>query len=431
MSGFRSGAIADWAEGHLATGGQVLSDGLAWFSFNRRFSRVAMIQGGAHALCCCTPCKERDLRVAELDRESRSALTQRCSPGASSRRRPRRLEFFVVVVVGAWALALLAVGGSTGRAGETDAIRPLAAQERQGLDGEQRRVRLQSLSAVRADPEAWIGRYLERITTVRAASGQVLVAGTTDLAEAMRRGPLMISADEAKELFPSFAADNRSRSRHSASVHEASLLLTDLLWQRALAQPLNPPRTLVLFAGGGVASGKTSALQHSEAVRNLMATTQIVRDSTMSNRRRAQIRIDQVLATGRSVQMIYVFTPIEQSVRWLVDRGMRAGRAVSAAATARSHWDSQQTVLALADHYQGNPAVRIGLLVHAKGADGRLQSIEDLRVLRLAVDRRFPDEASLHRYVAELIQRELQARHRDADPADPSPELEDSLLVVD
>ena len=322
-------------------------------------------------------------------------------------------------------------GGTTGKTAESDTNRPTAAQERQGLNGEQRRVRLQSLAAVRADPEAWIGRYLARITMVRDGSGQVVVAGTTDLAEAMRRGPLTISADEAKELFPAFAANNRSRSQHSASVHEASLLLTDQLWRRALAQPANPPRTLVLFSGGGVASGKTHALRHSGAVRQLMATTQIVQDSTMANRRRARSRIDQALATGRPVQVIYVFTPIEQSVRWLVDRGMRAGRAVSAAATARSHWDSQATVLALAEHYRGNPAVRFALLVNGIGGDGRLRSIEDLRVLRLAAERRFPDQASLRRYVATLVQRELQTRHRDIDPADPSPELEHSLLVVE
>ncbi|MFM7653502.1 MAG: zeta toxin family protein [Vulcanococcus sp.] len=361
--------------------------------------------------------------------------------------RSLRRHRLVLLLVGAWALAVQAgtihaaplpprpaagAGGGTAiLTDKTDPNRPLEAQEQRGLNGEQRRVQLQSLAAVRADPEAWIGRYLERITTVRAASGAVVRAGTRDLAEAMRRGPLTISADEAKELFPAFATDNRSRSQHSASVHGASLLLTDRLWQRALAQPLNPERTLVLFSGGGVASGKTYALRNSEAVRQLMASTQIVQDSTMANRRRAQSRIDQALATGRPVQLIYVFTPIEQSVRWLVDRGMRAGRAVSAAATARSHWDSQETVLALADHYRGHPAVRIGLLVNAIGGDGRLRSIEDLRVLRLAADRRFPDQASLQRHVAALIQRELQARRRDADPADPSPELEHSLLVVE
>ena len=47
--------------------------------------------------------------------------------------------------------------------------------------------------------------------------------------------------------------------RQSASVEAAALLLTDLLWQRVLAQPLRPDRNLVLFTGGGIASGRTSA----------------------------------------------------------------------------------------------------------------------------------------------------------------------------
>ena len=35
------------------------------FRFNRRFSMVAMTDRIAHAFCCCMPCTERDLRVAE------------------------------------------------------------------------------------------------------------------------------------------------------------------------------------------------------------------------------------------------------------------------------------------------------------------------------------------------------------------------------
>jgi hypothetical protein len=127
VSGFSSEAIADWAKHHLAAGSQVLSDGLAcfravttagcsheanvtggkhpsdlpqfrWintllgnlktsfngtfhafnfdnyarhylggccFRFNRRFSLVAMTERIANAVCCCMPCTERDLRVAE------------------------------------------------------------------------------------------------------------------------------------------------------------------------------------------------------------------------------------------------------------------------------------------------------------------------------------------------------------------------------
>ena len=35
------------------------------FRFNRRFSLAAMTERIANAVCCCRPCTERDLRVAE------------------------------------------------------------------------------------------------------------------------------------------------------------------------------------------------------------------------------------------------------------------------------------------------------------------------------------------------------------------------------
>jgi len=127
VSGFSSEAIGAWAREHLAPGSQVLSDGLAcfravttagcshqaivtggkhpsdlpqfrWintllgnlktsfngtfhafnfdkyarrylggycFRFNRRFSLAAMTERIANAVCCCMPCTERGLRVAE------------------------------------------------------------------------------------------------------------------------------------------------------------------------------------------------------------------------------------------------------------------------------------------------------------------------------------------------------------------------------
>ena len=38
------------------------------FRFNRRFSMIAMTERIANAVCCCTPCTERDLRLAEAYR---------------------------------------------------------------------------------------------------------------------------------------------------------------------------------------------------------------------------------------------------------------------------------------------------------------------------------------------------------------------------
>lgn len=128
VAGFSSEAIATWARDHLAPGSAVLSDGLAcfrsvtaagcshdvivtggrhpndlpqfrWintvlgnlktslngtfhafnfdkyarrylgghcFRFNRRFSLAEMTERIANAVCCCKPCTERNLRVAEV-----------------------------------------------------------------------------------------------------------------------------------------------------------------------------------------------------------------------------------------------------------------------------------------------------------------------------------------------------------------------------
>jgi hypothetical protein len=36
------------------------------FRFNRRFSMTAMTERIVNAVCCCTPCTKRDLRLAEV-----------------------------------------------------------------------------------------------------------------------------------------------------------------------------------------------------------------------------------------------------------------------------------------------------------------------------------------------------------------------------
>jgi hypothetical protein len=99
VSGFSSEAIGTWAREHLAPGSQVPQ--FRWintllgnlktsfngtfhafnvdkyarrylggycFRFNRRFSLAAMTERIANAVCCCMPCTERDLRVAEFYR---------------------------------------------------------------------------------------------------------------------------------------------------------------------------------------------------------------------------------------------------------------------------------------------------------------------------------------------------------------------------
>ena len=245
----------------------------------------------------------------------------------------------------------------------------------------------------------------------------------------MARGPLLLSADDAKELFGEYSASHRSRSLHSYAVHEASTRIIDALWVRALAIPSPQGADAVLLVGGGVASGKTTALSSNPAVLALMQQVAIVREGTLANPKYSAAHIAQARAAGRPVEVLYVYAPIDLAVERVVDRGMRIGRAVPADAMANSHWTSQQTILQLAERYRQDPQVRFRVLISGESAqsDGRLLSIEALRQRRFSIDPRFSDQAGFRRYVQSLLQRELRRRFLDAKPADPSPQLRQLL----
>lgn len=295
-----------------------------------------------------------------------------------------------------------------------------------GLTSDQQAVADASVKAVRSDLEGFIARYLTLVTTVRNPQGQVIQPGTRTLAEAMARGPLLISPDDAKELFAAYSVDLRSRSVYADAVRQASSLIIDALWSRALAQPSPMGRNAVLLLGGGVASGKTTAIRSNPEVLRLMSQVALVRESTLSSLERSAAHVAQARAAGRPVQILYVYAPIEVAVQRLVDRGMREGRAVPSQAVARSHWDSQHTVLELAARYRQDPQVRFNVLLSGNGDPPTLLPIDALAQRRWS-NTGLQDSASFQRDVQELVQNEIRRRFLDAHPADPSPQLRREL----
>ena len=62
-------AMTEREEAYLLRGKIQIDDsylGGTCFGFNRRFSLATMTEQIASAVCCCMPCSERDLRVAEF-----------------------------------------------------------------------------------------------------------------------------------------------------------------------------------------------------------------------------------------------------------------------------------------------------------------------------------------------------------------------------
>ena len=290
--------------------------------------------------------------------------------------------------------------GETGRAFEVPRRATL-------LTPEQEMVRAQATSAVEADIDGHLARYIESVTTRRDATGKVSEAGVRDLQSAMARGPLVISADDMRDLFPQYTESAASRSTHSVSVHEAVTAMAQELYRRALA--IDDPRgsNAVLFTAGGVASGKTTAIRTVEQVQRAADSAQIVYDSTMRRQSSAQKRIRQALDADKSVSIVYVYTPIERSSAWLVERAVETGRVVPAAAAARSHWQSQLTFLQLQDEFGDNAAVSF-LLIDNSGERPISVQPASLRFHLYGNGTRFVDMDAFIAYTIGLIKEELE-----------------------
>ena len=280
------------------------------------------------------------------------------------------------------------------------------------LTPEQEKVRQQVTTAVEADIIVYLGNYIEMMTEKRDQDGHVVKPGTRDLMSAMRQGPLVISADDMRSLFPQYAASPASRSIHSQSVHEAVTAMAAELYRRALL--IDDPRgnNTVLFTAGGVSSGKTTAINTIDEVHRAAMAAQIIYDGTMRNYESAHRRVMMAMDAGKLVGVVYVFTPIEKSAPWLVDRAVKTGRVVQANFAGRSHWQAQHTFLQLVNDFDGNPAISFRL-IDKSGEKAELVPPATMKAKLYSDDGRFKDFEAFIAYTKKLIRTELEKARAD------------------
>jgi len=162
----------------------------------------------------------------------------------------------------------------------------------------------------------------------------------------------LIDTDLVRELSPDYAAD-RSRA---GEVHEYASALTKELFARALARPPSPDRApVVAFLAGGGGSGKSTAGKPVIDAIN----PDIIVDGTLANQNRAQKEIEASLASGRDVNVVYVYRSPEKSVEGAIDRAIAKGRPVPVDALAEAHANAATTVKTLDKEYGNNSQVRI------------------------------------------------------------------------
>ncbi len=181
-------------------------------------------------------------------------------------------------------------------------------------------------------------------------------------------GGRVLNTDTARELSPEYLAD-RTRS---ADVHEAASDTIKLLYEQKLAQPTPEGfDSTVLFTAGGTGAGKTSGMK---AMGDSIGRPEIIYDTNMNTLSSAVDKIEQALAAGRDVDIVYVYRdPVDALVNGAIPRAQRqaerygSGRTVPLREHARTHAGVRPTIEAIAARYADDPRVKVTAIDNSQG----------------------------------------------------------------
>ena len=151
-------------------------------------------------------------------------------------------------------------------------------------------------------------------------------------------GGHVINADIARTLSPQY----RDGSASADDVQNAVSELADRLFKRDTARPVAAGReALVVFTAGGSGAGKSAA------VAKLITTAQkadIVFDGTFSDADRSVARVKRALASGRGVEIRFVYRTPANAAESVIKRANETRRTVPMEKLVKSHVQSLQTV---------------------------------------------------------------------------------------
>lgn len=240
-------------------------------------------------------------------------------------------------------------------------------------------------SVTEIDPESRVSRATEPAAAASRADDQSIEArfraqlgenpAETEARYAKLKdtdGGKVLNVDTARELSPDYLAD-RTRS---AAVHEPASDFIKQLYAKKLAEaPKEGEAPLVLFTAGGAGAGKSTAVE--TALGPLAKTAQVVYDTNMNNLASSVKKIEQALAAGKDVNIVYVYRDPREALRaGALPRAMRqeakfgTGRTVPLEAFLDTHVGSREVVTQLAERYADDPRVDIQAIDNSGGPDG-------------------------------------------------------------
>lgn len=157
-----------------------------------------------------------------------------------------------------------------------------------------------------------------------------------------------VDPDNAKELSPEYVADPVRMAR---VVHEGSSILAKRVYAHLLKTA--PKGAFVAFSAGGGGSGKSETL--ARMVPEGSEQPGVLYDSVLGNYDSAKARIEQALAAGRPVRILYTNRPVMKAWRFALHRA----RVVPASTLAKAHQGASDTIRRLKAEYEGDDQVSI------------------------------------------------------------------------
>ncbi len=204
----------------------------------------------------------------------------------------------------------------------------------------------QNLSAAEAEVEA---RFAAQIQERLGAM----------IADYLARFGTVIDTDRARELCADYTATNATRTRLSRAVYNPAKALADEIYRREIRRTAPPRGWRILFTSGGTGAGKSTAIEFLSEEPETDEHYDILVDGTLSDHQAAQAKIREALALGHRVAVLHVFRDFAETVRMVVKRAIKMGRAVTLDNIAATHFRSRKTFFKLVEEFGTRLKVRV------------------------------------------------------------------------
>lgn len=199
----------------------------------------------------------------------------------------------------------------------------------------------------------------------------------------------VIEVDAIREYSDDYAVSNETRALLTEAVHEPASWLGKEILKRSLAAPVAKDKLAkVTFTAGGTGAGKTGSLKNLSDIRDSIRDSDLMYDSNMEGFESGKRKIDQALASGRSVDIVYIYRdPVEAFKNGVLPRAEKEGRTIPLEAHVRTHLGSLKTIKELAEHYKDNSRVKIKVVDNSRGkGNAAISSLEELPEPKYDID---------------------------------------------